>query len=662
MRIDEIIAADGEPVFSFEFFPPKTDEGERNLVRGAVRAARARAGVRLRHLGRGRLDARGRRSRSSAHPGATHGLEAMAHFTCVGATVEDLRGALDQMRDAGIDNVLALRGDPPRGQTESTRPRAACATRPSCSADPRRVRLLPRRAPASGGPHPGADRESDLRTCREKVDAGVKVLITQLFFDNEAYFGFVEGARAPGSTSRSCRGSCRSRTSEQIKRFTAMCGATIPRRCSRGLERAGTTRPRSRPRRRVRDAAVRRAARQAARRASTSTRSTAHRHARDPLRPALRVPWRADAVPASLGRGRAKGEGIGAGHTRRVAVLARAGIGGVEERGAGSKTLPEAKYATAINFLQYAGPDQRDVMLVTGPLRAEGVLAGGPGAPARLDEITSEELRLQGDPPWTSAPPTAPAVDVLAERGHGRGPAAQARVDLARPALVQGLDEPRAGGDRPERGDEHRRRLHRRRAGPGGLRLLASSSSRRATRPRASTTASGCGPAGRPRPTTQQADDAGLDFGRPIIVTDLRDPRQPRAYPMQPGRPVPARRRDRVLARRAGRRQGHRLGVGRRRHARLLDRGPPLRPARAAQTRAATPLDPIPYAGGGLPSVGHRRRRGGFEHNAWRPVGATRRAATRATATASCCWPPRRTSARRRAGCSTAGPSSRSRR
>jgi methylenetetrahydrofolate reductase (NADPH) len=228
MRIDEIIAAGGEPVFSFEFFPPKTDEGERNLF-DALEALRplepSFVSVTWGAGGSTREKTIGIVSRIRA----THGLEAMAHFTCVGATTDDLHAALRQMRDAGIENVLTLRGDPPRGQetfvategglsyaTELTR--LAAASYDFC--------LVGACYPEV---HPEAsDLASDLARLREKVDAGARVLITQLFFDNDAYFRFVEEARGAGIDVPIVPGIMPITNAEQIKRFTSMCGATIP--------------------------------------------------------------------------------------------------------------------------------------------------------------------------------------------------------------------------------------------------------------------------------------------------------------------------------------------------------------------------------------------------------------------------------------------------
>jgi methylenetetrahydrofolate reductase (NADPH) len=117
MRIDQILATTDEPVFSFEFFPPKTEEGEQNL-RAALEALQPLepdfasvtygAGGSTRHR---TLDVVKRLK-------AELGIEAMAHLSCVGATREELCEILDGVAEAGIDNVLALRGDPPRGEIE----------------------------------------------------------------------------------------------------------------------------------------------------------------------------------------------------------------------------------------------------------------------------------------------------------------------------------------------------------------------------------------------------------------------------------------------------------------------------------------------------------------------------------------------------------------
>src|SRR6202790_5204615 len=116
MRIDEILRPGG-PVFSFEFFPPKTDAGERNLYAALAELRTLEPGFVSVTYGAGG-STRERTIEIVKRIRELYGLEAMAHFTCVGATVPELRDTLDEMTTAGIDNVLALRGDPPAGQEQ----------------------------------------------------------------------------------------------------------------------------------------------------------------------------------------------------------------------------------------------------------------------------------------------------------------------------------------------------------------------------------------------------------------------------------------------------------------------------------------------------------------------------------------------------------------
>src|SRR3954451_8983455 len=113
MRIDERIASGDEPAFSFEFFQPKTDEGEANLATALSELARLEPTFVSVTYGAGSTPAeRGKTIHIVSRIKADHSLGAMAHFTCVGATAAVVRATLDRMRDPGIQNVLALRGDP----------------------------------------------------------------------------------------------------------------------------------------------------------------------------------------------------------------------------------------------------------------------------------------------------------------------------------------------------------------------------------------------------------------------------------------------------------------------------------------------------------------------------------------------------------------------
>jgi methylenetetrahydrofolate reductase (NADPH) len=114
MRIDQILASDG-PVFSFEFFPPKTEAGERNLYAALAELGTLDPSFVSVTYGAGG-STREKTIEIVKRIREQYGLEAMAHFTCVGATEPELRATLDEMHAAGIDNVLALRGDPPAGE------------------------------------------------------------------------------------------------------------------------------------------------------------------------------------------------------------------------------------------------------------------------------------------------------------------------------------------------------------------------------------------------------------------------------------------------------------------------------------------------------------------------------------------------------------------
>jgi len=241
MRIDERIASDSEPSFSFEFFPPRTDEGERNLGRALAELSRLRPTFVSVTYGAGGSTTEKRKTIDIVtHLKRDYGMEAMAHFTCVGAAVGQLREMLDTMRDAGVENVLALRGDPPPGATEWT------ATEGGLSFSRELIELIRDEYDFAIGAacfpevHIHAtDAESDLRYLKEKVEAGARFLITQLFFDNQAYYDFVARARELGIDVPIVPGIMPITDAGQIKRITDMCGSNIPGRLLRELELRG---------------------------------------------------------------------------------------------------------------------------------------------------------------------------------------------------------------------------------------------------------------------------------------------------------------------------------------------------------------------------------------------------------------------------------------
>ena len=227
MRVDDILKKPG-PCFSFEFFPPKTDEGQRNLEQALSELKKDSPDyVSVTYGAAG--STRERTVEVTKWIKEDLGLEAMAHLSCVGEPVDRLRGILDEVAAAGVDNVLALRGDPPRGEVDWTPHPDGLG----CSVD--LIELIQADydycigATAFPEVHPEApDLDHDLRYLKRKVDAGATFLITQLFFENEDYFRFVESARKAGIDVPIIAGIMPITNFEQVKRFTTMCGSTIP--------------------------------------------------------------------------------------------------------------------------------------------------------------------------------------------------------------------------------------------------------------------------------------------------------------------------------------------------------------------------------------------------------------------------------------------------
>jgi methylenetetrahydrofolate reductase (NADPH) len=226
MRIDRILAAGG-PVFSFEFFPPKTPAGERNLD-AALRELRSLepSFVSVTYGAGG--STRSKTIEIVKRIREQHGLEAMAHFTCVGATVPELMATLEEMKAAGIDNVLALRGDPPAGQEQWVK------TEGGLEFSRELVAFIKADFPFAIGAacfpetHIHAASPEDLDYLVQKVAAGADFLITQLFFDNARYFDFVSRARAKGIEVPIIPGVMPITHAGQVERMASLCGAAIP--------------------------------------------------------------------------------------------------------------------------------------------------------------------------------------------------------------------------------------------------------------------------------------------------------------------------------------------------------------------------------------------------------------------------------------------------
>jgi hypothetical protein len=306
--------------------------------------------------------------------------------------------------------------------------------------------------------------------------------------------------------------------------------------------------------------------------------------------------------------------------------------------------IPEARAATAINFMTYDGKDRgpgdkgkgkgnkvQDVMLVTGRFGLKTYDLSDPAKPKFLDEVTAEELRLEGDPPYSPSNPTSTFwqnedMDVDNKRKLAL---------LSRdPRAYRGTTS-RSPGDTDPNGALNVAGVYVVDAkNPADLKLVAF---QELPTGHTTTCINDCEWlwTGGPASSTKQENELGWLGGRPIIVTDLRNPKRPVAYPQKP---VDLFRQDGVTA------YAHDVDVDEAGIAWVAGLGgtrgyytegkhfDPLQGKR----REATPLDPIPYAGGGLapqttseqfnPGVSQLAplpdgNAGGWMHNSWRPVG-----------------------------------------
>jgi methylenetetrahydrofolate reductase (NADPH) len=235
MRIENILD-EQRPVFSFEFFPPKTDEGQAVLESALADLKEDQPEYVSVTYGAGGTT-RNRTLEITKWLKQDLGIEAMAHLSCVGESKARVAEILEELSEAGIENVLALRGDPPRGETEWT-PHPE-----GLHYSVELIELIRSRFDLCVGAacfpevHPEApDLDTDLHYAKQKVDAGAAFLITQLFFDNELYFEFVESARGAGIDVPIIPGIMPVTNFNQIKTITGMCGATIPAELERELE------------------------------------------------------------------------------------------------------------------------------------------------------------------------------------------------------------------------------------------------------------------------------------------------------------------------------------------------------------------------------------------------------------------------------------------
>jgi methylenetetrahydrofolate reductase (NADPH) len=229
---------DPKPCFSFEFFPPKTDAAMDELFQTINELSQLDPGFVSVTYGAGGGSRRNLTVEIVSRIQRMMNVNAMAHLTTVGHTRAELEALLDRLRDDGIENILALRGDP-RSDTPEV-PAGEGFSHANELIGFIRAKGYPFSVGAAAYPEGHLEcisRDADLINLKRKVDAGADFLITQLFFDNAFYFDFVERARRVGITVPIVPGIMPITNFEQIDRFTRLCGATIPMRLRLELER-----------------------------------------------------------------------------------------------------------------------------------------------------------------------------------------------------------------------------------------------------------------------------------------------------------------------------------------------------------------------------------------------------------------------------------------
>ncbi|MFQ3225515.1 MAG: methylenetetrahydrofolate reductase (NADPH) [Lentimonas sp.] len=229
-----------DPLFSVEFFPPKSDDAAQQLLSTAERLQPYHPDFVSITYGAGGST----RSRTLNYARKLHqdyGYAVMPHLTCVGHSRDELKQTIAEFKAAGLKQIMALRGDPPKGETDFT------PHPDGLSYANELVQLIREVYPecdlgVAGYPemHPeAASPELDLLNLKRKVDAGATFVTTQLFFDNAAYFTFVENCQRAGITVPVLPGLMSVTSHKQALRFCDMCGTSIPAELNEQLIAAG---------------------------------------------------------------------------------------------------------------------------------------------------------------------------------------------------------------------------------------------------------------------------------------------------------------------------------------------------------------------------------------------------------------------------------------
>lgn len=224
------------PAFSFEFFPPKTQEGATKLADVVVQLGQLSPAFFSVTFGAGGSTQEGTLTTVNAIRAAGH--NAAPHLSCIGSTLDSIRGILNQYRDAGITHIVALRGDLPSGMAQAGEFRHASdlvsfIRREHGDHFQIEVAAYPEVHPQS------RNAQDDLLNFKRKVEAGANAAITQYFYNPDAYFHFVDEVRALGLDIPVVPGVMPIGNFSQLARFSDACGAEIPRWIRRKMEGYG---------------------------------------------------------------------------------------------------------------------------------------------------------------------------------------------------------------------------------------------------------------------------------------------------------------------------------------------------------------------------------------------------------------------------------------
>lgn len=226
---------------SAEFFPPKTEEGARQILR----TANAMRNFKLEFVSITYGAGGSSRERTIEYGELLRDIfnfEVMPHLTCVGHSVDEIRAILRGFVDKKFKKVMALRGDPPRNQPNFTpHPNGlkyACELIEIIREEFPQLKIACAAYPEK---HPEADSiESDIAHLKNKTDLGASMLLTQLFFDNSAFYKFVEKCRSAGINTPIHAGLMPAMSLKQVRNFCEMCGAKLPIELEKNLSEAAT--------------------------------------------------------------------------------------------------------------------------------------------------------------------------------------------------------------------------------------------------------------------------------------------------------------------------------------------------------------------------------------------------------------------------------------